>query len=776
MKLFLAVLAAAALPAMVCAQMQAARPIDFAKEVHPLLQSRCASCHTGDSAQAGLHLDSRDGLLHGGKDGPAIVPGKPSESLLILKVTGQHGLPMPPSGPRLTPDAVAILRAWIEQGAKWELTATAASQPASMAPRNPPIPAGDSPNPIDRFIEAYWKSKNVAIPAPVSDAVFARRAYLDIQGLLPSPEELQAFLNDDSANKRAVLVNRLLSNHQAYAENWISFWNDLLRNDEGVVYHGERKTITEWLLKALKSNMPYDRMVQALLNPVNKKDPEGFLIGVNWRGVVSASQSPPMQASQNSAQVFLGMNLKCAACHDSFVNRWKLRDTYGLAAMFSDDELQLVRCDVPTGKVAEPGFPLHDIKVSFDKSLESRRAAAANWFTCRDNGRFARTLVNRYWKVLFGRAIVEPVDDMDAEPWSRDLLDWLAWDFAGQGYDLQHLLSQIMTSRAYQAPSSTVGETAKDYVFRGPRPRRLTAEQFEDAISCVSGDWRVLTPRTETFASYTREWRLKSDPLSRALGRPIRDQVYTERNTQASTLQALELTNGPLLAERVDRAAKALLHELPPAPANRFDSKLMRRGAAAVDVDITGAKDLWLVTKDVDSYDPAHVIAGWGNAELSGPQGVVRLADLPGPSAPTHEFKMPAGTVSGITAPVPSVLHWSLDGKAFTRLRAKALIDPESEKSEINPAVRFFVFTEKPEMDRLIRIEGQPPVARPRTEWTPETLVDRLYSHLLSRSPTSEEKTLATRMLAGDGSRVSTEGLEDLLWAMLMSPEFQFIL
>jgi hypothetical protein len=86
------------------------------------------------------------------------------------------------------------------------------------------------------------------------------------------------------------------------------------------------------------------------------------------------------------------------------------------------------------------------------------------------------------------------------------------------------------------------------------------------------------------------------------------------------------------------------------------------------------------------------------------------------------------------------------------------------------------VFTEKPEMDRLIRIEGQPPVARPRTEWTPETLVDRLYSHLLSRSPTSEEKTLATRMLAGDGSRVSTEGLEDLLWAMLMSPEFQFIL
>lgn len=147
MKLFLATLATATLPVVVCAQMQAARPIDFAKDVHPLLQSRCTSCHSGDSAQAGLHLDSREALLRGGKSGPAVIPGQPSESLLILKVTGQHGLPMPPSGPRLTPDAVAILRAWIEQGAKWDLAATASSEPATMAPRNPPVPPGTAPIP-----------------------------------------------------------------------------------------------------------------------------------------------------------------------------------------------------------------------------------------------------------------------------------------------------------------------------------------------------------------------------------------------------------------------------------------------------------------------------------------------------------------------------------------------------------------------------------------------------------------------------------------------------
>src|SRR5579885_567678 len=776
MNVFPSALAAALLPVALLAQVQAVRPVDFATEIHPLLQARCVSCHSGDSAQAGLHLDSREGLLRGGKDGPAIVPGKSAESLLILKVTGQHGTPMPPSGPRLTPDAIAVLRAWIDQGAKWDLKAGSADQPANIAPRNPPLPPGDSPNPIDRFVEAYLRGKGMAMPPPVSDAVFARRAYLDIQGLLPTPEQLQAFLADKNPRKRAALIERLLADREAYAENWISFWNDLLRNDEGVIYEGERKSITKWLLNALRSNMPYDQMVQALLNPVDKEDPEGFLIGVNWRGVVSASQSPPMQASQNSAQVFLGMNLKCAACHDSFVNRWKVRDTYGLAAMFSDAELQMVRCDVPTGKMAEPGFPLRDFTVPFDKSLASRRAAAAKWFTARENGRFARTLVNRYWKALFGRGLVEPVDDMDAAPWSQDLLDWLAWDFAEHGYDLQRLISLIMTSRAYQMPSSTQGENAKEYVFYGPRPRRLTAEQFEDALSCVSGDWRVLTPRNEAFAQYTREWRLKSDPLSRALGRPIRDQVYTERNTQASTLQALELTNGPLLRERIERAAKALLGELPPPPQNVYDSKFMRHGAAPVDVDITGARDLWLVIEDVDSYDPARVVAGWANPELSGPDGSARLSDLPGPAAPLRQFTTDAGSFSGIQAAAPSVLHWSLQGRNFTRFRAAAVIDRESNRSDINAALRFFVFTEKPEMDRLVRIQGEPPQRPPRTERTAEALVDRLYLHMLSRFPSAGEKAIAIQMATAGGRQPTVEGLEDLLWAMLMSPEFQFIL
>ena len=173
----------------------------------------------------------------------------------------------------------------------------------------------------------------------MSDAVFARRVYLDIWGLLPSPAELRAFVDDRSPAKRAALVQRLLGDSDLYAEHWMSFWNDLLRNEDGVSYFsdaagGARRSITPWLLPALQTNLPYDRFVSELLNPAPQTGPEGFLIGVNWRGETSAAVQPWMQASQNTAQLFLGINLKCNSCHDSFVNRWKLKDAYGLASYF----------------------------------------------------------------------------------------------------------------------------------------------------------------------------------------------------------------------------------------------------------------------------------------------------------------------------------------------------------------------------------------------------------------------------------------------------------
>jgi hypothetical protein len=728
--------------------------VDFLKDVQPVLTAKCIACHSGDTPQAGLKAHTREDLLRGGKSGPSIVPGKGGESLLIARMEGRNGVRMPPSGPPLAPEVIERIRLWIDEGAKFEGAAGTSERIARFAPRSPSLPPGEASHPIDRFLEAYFTKKGVPPPKRVSDGLFARRAWLDISGLPPTPEELREFENSKEPDKRARVIDRLLADRQAYAENWISFWNDLLRNDEGVVYQGERKSITKWLLSALENNTRYDAMVRSLLDPPAETGPEGFLVGVTWRGVVSASQTPPMQAAQNAAQVFLGINMKCAACHDSFINRWKLRDTYGLASMFSEAPLELVRCDIRLGTMAEPKFPFAELKVDFGETLESRRKAAADWFAHRENGRFARTIVNRYWKKLLGRGIVEPADDMDAQPWDEDLLDWLASDFASNGFDLQRLIRTIMTSRAYQMEAAVEKEAEKNYVFHGPRLRRLTAEQFEDTISAATGDWRVNRPRTETYSTYTREWRLKSDPFSRVMGRPIRDQVYTERSTEATTLQALELTNGPLLSRRLERGSKALLGQLESAPANVFDSKLVRGGSVPVDIDITGARELWLLMEDVDSYDPSKVIGGWTNAELTGPTGTMKLENAA------------AAKIS-----VPTM--WNIAGKGFTRFRANATIDDRSKKSDIGPAVRFFVFTEKPNPEQLIRVEGKPIYQPPQKHWTSTDLADRLYTHLLARTPTAAERVTAGQLLGG--ANPSASGVEDLLWALLMSPEFQYI-
>ena len=218
----------------------------------------------------------------------------------------------------------------------------------------------------------------------MSDAVFARRAYLDIWGLLPSPGELQAFVTDATSDKRARLVEQLLADGDKYAQHWISFWNDLLRNDEGANYYSEtasRKSITEWLLGALEHNLPYDQFVRKLLHPIGPQDPEGFLVGVNWRGVVSASQTPAMQAAQNTAQIFLGVNLKCNACHDSFISKWKLADAYGLASFFSAEALDVYRCDKLTGAKATLKFLYPELgNIPADLPLADRQAIAAELF------------------------------------------------------------------------------------------------------------------------------------------------------------------------------------------------------------------------------------------------------------------------------------------------------------------------------------------------------------------------------------------------------------
>jgi hypothetical protein len=445
-------------------------------------------------------------------------------------------------------------------------------------------------NPIDLLMAAPLGAQGVDLTRVVPDRIFVRRVFLDLVGLLPTPAELDAFVRDSAADKRTGLVQRLLARREDYAVHWLTFWNDLLRNEyRGTGYIDDgRRQITGWLFNSLYKNRPYNQFVRELINPVPGS--EGFVKGIEWRGVVNASQRRELQAAQTTAQVFLGTNLKCASCHDSFTNQWLLSESHGLAAVFADGPLDIYRCDKATGEQARASFLFPELgTIDPDAPRPVRMRRLAELVTDRRDGRLAKTVVNRYWARLFGRGLVEPLDNMDQEAWHPELLDWLAGDFVDHGYDLKHTLEIICTSQTYQLPAQgepKPNETRKP--FRGPISRRMTAEQFLDAVAQLTGVWPKATGdllkvdgrgqggqlgairkvRSADKSAHSsdpspkiRAALLMDGPLSRSLGRPNREQVVTRRDSLATMLQALELTNGTTLDEILKNGSRHWIAE-----------------------------------------------------------------------------------------------------------------------------------------------------------------------------------------------------------------------
>jgi len=787
-----------------------AATVDYQQHVHTILAAKCLSCHSAERRSGGLSLAAYADTLDGGRSGAAIRPGDSARSLLVQRITGEIAPPMPFGRPPLSAGEIATIRAWIDQGARETVTSAAAKPKweAPLALERPAVPDvvwRDWTSPVDRFAAAYLNERGGQAPELIADAAFVRRAYLDIWGLLPPPEDLQAFVADRNASKRSALVQRLLSDNDKYAEHWISFWNDLLRNDEGVNYYSEtssRKSISAWLTSALRRNVPYNRFVEQLLNPAAPDDPDGFLIGVNWRGVVNASQTPAMQAAQNSAQIFLGINLKCNACHDSFISKWKLKDAYALASFFGeDDRLRLYRCEVAQDAYATPAFLFPELnRVPPSGSLADRRNTAAAIFTDPRNGRLPRTMVNRMWHRLLGRGIVENPDEMDGVPWSPGLLDWLASDFVDGGYDLKRLMATIVSSKTYQMRSvSRVGEQPRGYVFRGPEVRRLTAEQFGDAIGAITGDWNVYQPPASSVplpGRYTREWQTPASSLARALGRPIRDQVFSTRNTGATTLQALELVNGERLSNWLLRGARNMLGELPPPPTALFVTPINARGVRAdqpalrvapapFDVDVSHATRVWLIVQDANSTAVDKAEAVWAQGEFVGKNGAVTpLTDV----RPMDEVAVrpAAGSVildgapfpTAVRVKTPSRLVYDISGRGFTRLRGVVGLENVSNLAQGETILgRFLVFGTEPDMDRLVPPTPETPLPPGPRLRTATEVVDRVYWYAVGRGPSAEERAIALDALADSNrpGRISPEGLADLLWAVMMKPEFQLI-
>ncbi len=364
----------------------------------------------------------------------------------------------------------------------------------------------------------------------------------------------------------------------------------MLRNDyAGTGYiDGGRKQISAWLYSSLLNNKPYDQFVRELISPTPES--EGFIKGIKWRGNVNASQVQELQFSQNVSQVFFGINMKCASCHDSFIDKWKLDDAYGLAAIIADRQLEIFRCDKPTGRKASPRFVFPELgTIDATQPKAKRLEQLARLVTHPDNGRFTRTIANRLWQRLMGHGIVHPVDVMANRPWNDDLLDYLGVYLSDDKYDLKKLLEHIVNSRAYQSrPVPIKGEASgEDYVYRGPEIRRMTAEQFLDAVWMLTKTAPAKPAAPVALPAFAdsvpperrsiRASLVNADALMRSLGRPNREQVVTTRPDQLTTLEALDLSNGQILTDLLARGAANLLKEKPKATPEERIEELYRR-------------------------------------------------------------------------------------------------------------------------------------------------------------------------------------------------------
>jgi hypothetical protein len=289
-----------------------------------------------------------------------------------------------------------------------------------------------------------------------------------------------------------------------------------------------------------------------------------------------------------------------------------------------------------------------------------------------------------------------------------------------------------------------------------------------------------------TSGVYAREWRVPSSSVTRALGRPIRDQVTSTRAVHASTLQALELVNGELLTQRLSRAARRMLGELPLEPLSLYNRTVAGRNAAssAFEVDVSRASKLWLIVQENGSNVPEVLEPAWAQAEFVGPSGTVPLSSLTpidgtGLREGAGPLRVAASNGTGVRVKNPSVLIYDIAGRGFTMLRGViGLENPPAEiGSTLNPQLRFFVFDKQPNMERLLPPSPGTPLAAPPEVDATDAVIDRVFRHALGRAPLDSERSAAAAALGADRNvaHPSASGLADLLWAILMKPEFQLI-
>jgi hypothetical protein len=426
-------------------------------------------------------------------------------------------------------------------------------------------------NYVDKHIFAKLKMLSIPPSDLCTDQEFVRRAYLDVGAVLPTPAEVKAFLDAKDKDKRAKLIDALLDRPE-YADFWTLKWSDVLRSNRKTIQVKGTHVFQEWLRAHVEKNTGLDQVVRELLTA----DGSTF---ANPPANYYRIARDPTNLAETTAQLFFGIRMQCAKCHNHPFERWTQDDYYSMAAFFArvkskkdptqptanpkDPGSELVYLD-RAGEVVQPrtgatmaprfmGGPTPAIAPNRD-----RREVLADWLTGGDNPFFAKSVVNRIWYHLNGRGIVDPVDDFrDSNPSANDeLLDALARDFVFHKFDVKHVIRVIMNSRTYQLSAEASKLNADDNkYFSHSVTKLLTAEQLLDALCTV-------TEVPEKFPGMppgTRAVQLPdgdaNHPFLKTFGQPARELACEcEREGDSNLAQALQLINGPTVNEKL-RAA-----------------------------------------------------------------------------------------------------------------------------------------------------------------------------------------------------------------------------
>jgi Protein of unknown function (DUF1549)/Protein of unknown function (DUF1553) len=417
-------------------------------------------------------------------------------------------------------------------------------------------------NYVDALVAAKLKKLRISPSEVCTDEVFVRRAYLDVIGLPPTVEEYGRFMTSNAPDKRAKLVDELLERKE-FSELWVNKWAEILQvKSSQTVSYKAMFLYYNWLVEKLSKDMPMDQMVQELLgaNGGTFKNPS-----TNFY----QSTNVTLEMTENVAQVFMGMRIQCAQCHNHPFDRWTQDDYYGFAAFFSqigrkqaEDQRETIIFNSGGGEVKHPvggrtmapkflGGAAPEVKG------KDRRVVLARWLASPENPWFATSFANRVWAHFFGSGIVEPVDDFRVSnpATNPDLLAELGKRFTDSKYDLKALVRDICNSRTYQrATQRNESNVTDERNFAHANLRRIKAENLLDAIS-VATDTRdkfkglpLGARATQIADGATTTYFLTT------FGRATRETVCScEVKMEPTLSQALHLLNGNTTNQKIEQ-------------------------------------------------------------------------------------------------------------------------------------------------------------------------------------------------------------------------------